>query len=350
MRFFFVLFYYCFVFALDCGTFGANRSHAHRVCHVWSLEGEQYGAFHLPSACFEKFVANGTKIAFNYRESLFHWDLRSQVTHTVTIPLGLHLLVLHPTEDRIATVHIALQGSNRYIGSIPTDRAQFTLYRFVRGYDSQYEHEYELHRQHERQLSHNLHQSQSHQSQQGQQQPLPAFVGFHQVSTEVLPLPHGIGPGGAFYQDLTDRKNRCNHRLGSVHINWQNNRDLTEALILTADALTGAVVMHRTWPGSIHNVGLSMAAVAPDILYYVRKVEGSPTLWISNPGNARREHRSSTVISRELVYRDLKWAEFDRKCLVLGDGKNLLVVDPAGMRVWCFDERQQAYGAVPITY
>lgn len=253
----------------------------------------------------------------------------------MTIPLGLHLLVLHPTEDRIATVHIALQGSNRYIGSIPTDRAQFTLYKFARDHDDHQHHQ----RQHQRQLSHHHYQ----------QHPRPESIGFRQVSAEVLPLPHDIGPGGAFYQDLTDRKHRCNHRLGSAHINWHNNRDLTEALILTADARNGTVFMHRTWPGSIHNVGLSMAAVAPDILYYVRKVDGSPTLWISNPG-ARREHRSSTVISRELVYRDLKWLEFDRRCLVLGDGKALLVVDPAGMRVWCFDEDEQAYGAVSISY
>ena len=266
----------------------------------------------------------------------------------MTIPLGLHLLVLHPTEDRIATVHIALQGSNRYIGSIPTDRAQFTLYKFVRDHEhphheqQQQQQQQQQHRQHERQLSHN-------QEDEEEQHARFDSTGFHQVSAEVLPLPNGIGPGGAFYQDLTDRKQRCNHRLGSVHINWHNNRDLTEALILTADARTGTVFMHRTWPGSIHNVGLSMAAVAPDILYYVRKVDGSPTLWISNPG-ARREHRSSTVISRELVYRDLKWTEFDRRCLVLGDGKNLLIVDPAGMRVWCFDESEQAFGSVSISY
>ena len=224
--------------------------------------------------------------------------------------------MLHPTEDRIATVHIALRDSNRYIGSIPTDRAKFTLLKFARqpaANDNNDDHD------------------------------------FHQRSAEILPLPRGIGPGGAFYQDLTDRKARCNHRLGSVHISWHNNRDLTEALILTADALSATVVMHRTWPGSIHNVGLTMVAISADILYYIRKVDNLPTLWISNPGG-RREHRSSSVISRELVYRDVRWEDFDRQCLLLGDAKALLVVDPAGMRVWCFDPDELAFGAVPILY
>lgn len=218
--------------------------------------------------------------------------------------------MLHPTEYRVATVHIALKGSNRYIGSIPTDRAQFTLLKFARD---------------------------------------PGSDDFHQTSSEIVPLPRNIGPGGAFYQDLTDRKARCNHRLGSVHISWHNNRDLTEAIILTADPYTGAVAMHRTWPGSIHNVGLTMVAMTPDILYYIRKVDDVPTLWISNPGGLR-EHRSSSVISRELVYRDIRWEDFDRRCLLLGDPKHLLVVDQGGMKVWCFNPDELAFGAVPILY
>ena len=291
----------------DCIVAAFSR---HGSCHVWSLESGASGVFHLPSACFEKFVANGTKIAFSFRGNVLQWDFKTQATHAVPIPLGLHLIVLHPTEDRIATVHIALKESGRYIGSIPTDRAEFTVLKFSRS---------------------------------------DGVGPFLQRSSEVLDLPSGIGPGGAFYEDVTTRKTRCNHRIGSVHINWNHQRDLTEALILTADAYTGRIYMHRTGPGSIHSCGLSVAAVAPDLLYYIRKMDGKPTLWISN-ALSNSEHRLSGPMTRDMRERGVSWEELDRCFILLGDGHSVLLVDPSGMRVWCFDASSQAFGAVPISY
>lgn len=280
-----------------------------RTCHVWHLHTNTEGVFHLPSANFNKFVANGTKVAFGFRENVLQWDLSTHTTHAVRVPTGLHLIILHPSQDRLATVHISNRDTGRFAGSIPTDRAVFTLRRFYRDGNT---------------------------------------GAFLDEEPEILPLPSDIGPGGNFYEDLTDRKSRCNHRLGSLHINWHNNRNLTEALILTADPRTFQIYMHRTHHGSIHNVGLSMAAIAPDLLYYIRKADGNPTIWISNP-RAKRAHRPSPMLSRELLRREVNWEDFDRRFMILGDGCSVLLVDASGLRVWSFDRDDQAMGAIPIS-
>lgn len=91
-----------------------------------------------------------------------------------------------------------------------------------------------------------------------------------------------------------------------------------------------------------------MAAIAPDLLYYIRKADGDPTIWISNP-RAKRAHRPSPMLSRELLRKGVKWEEFDRKFLILGDECSVLLVDASGLRVWSFDREEQAMGAIPIS-
>lgn len=91
-----------------------------------------------------------------------------------------------------------------------------------------------------------------------------------------------------------------------------------------------------------------MAAIAPDLLYYIRNVDGNPTIWISNP-RARRAHRPCPVLSRELFRREVAWEEFDRRFMILGDGCSVLLVDSSGLRVWSFDREAQAVGAIPVS-
>ena len=92
-----------------------------------------------------------------------------------------------------------------------------------------------------------------------------------------------------------------------------------------------------------------MAAVAPDILYYIRKMDGKPSLWISN-ALSNSEHRLSGPMTRDMRERGVNWEELDQRFILLGDGHSVLLVDPSGMRVWCFDASSQAFGAVPISY
>lgn len=102
-----------------------------------------------------------------------------------------------------------------------------------------------------------------------------------------------------------------------------------------------------------------MAAIAPDLLYYIRKVDDNrPALFISNPlslslhrtndSNHEHGHRPSKTMSRDMAERGLSWTDFDRRFMLLGDGHSVLLVDRAGMRVWSFDGEAQALGSFPV--